>query len=261
MEVSTEEGYFHQYAKKFRRTVTPKEFEQFGGLVSDRERFAFVNELKWRVVNELPLEQSLDKGKCLVKALQHKENGDRLHREEDWNGALQCYNQCYLLLPEESTLEKAYLLDHRSQVLLQLGKLDQSLEDADRAIAYGYPAEQLATIWERKARIFQSKKDFKTAVECFDRTVHYLTHRSTLTPEQRDERVEELKKLTDTVYYQYKNVQKYLEPPKGTRPFQPHLDGSVLYDSTEAEGRFAKAKTNLRPNQMILKEKPHAATL
>ncbi|XP_052895113.1 SET and MYND domain-containing protein 4-like [Anopheles moucheti] len=261
MEVTTAKGYFHTYAIKFRSTIKPEEFEQFASLSTDWERFTFVNELKWRVVNDLPLEHSLDSGKCLVKALDHKANGDRLQRNKDWLNALKCYNLCYLLLPEENVLEKAHLLDNRSQLLLNLGKLDQSLEDADRAIVYGYPEEQLSMIWERKARIYQSKKDFKTAVECFDKAIHYLTVHSSLTPEHRDKRIEELKKLVDAVYYQYKNVQKYLEPPKGSRTFQPHLDGSVQYDSTEKEGRFATAKTDIRPNQTILKENPHAATL
>uniref|UniRef100_A0A182NUN6 MYND-type domain-containing protein n=1 Tax=Anopheles dirus TaxID=7168 RepID=A0A182NUN6_9DIPT len=262
MEVSSEEGYFHRYAQKFRRAIAPKERERFAALGTDRERYAFVSELKWRVVDELPLERSLDDGKCLDRALEHKATGDRLfQQDEDWVGALKCYNQCYLLLPEDNVLEKALLLDSRSQALLQLGKLDQTLEDIDRAIAYGYPAEQLATLWERKARIFQSRKDFKTAVECFDKTVHYLTHRTALSTEQLAAKLEELKKLTDVVYYQYKNVQKYLEPAKGPRSFQPHLDGGVQYDSSEADGRFAKAKTNLRPNQLILREKPHAAAL
>ncbi|XP_049281647.1 SET and MYND domain-containing protein 4-like [Anopheles funestus] len=261
MEVTTEKGYFHKYAKKFRRMITPEEFEQFASLSTDRERFAFVNDLKLRKVIELPLEQSVDKGKYLEKALEHRADGDRLQRDGDLLEALKCYNQCYLLLPADNVLEKAHLLDNRSQILLQLGKLDQSLEDANQAIDYGYPEEQLATVWERKARIFQCKKDFKTAVECFDKTIHYLTKQSSLTPEQRDERIEKLRKISDTVYYQFKNVQKYLEPPKETRLFQSHLDSSVQYDSTETEGRFATAKTNLRPNQMILKEKPHAATL
>uniref|UniRef100_A0A182JZM9 SET domain-containing protein n=1 Tax=Anopheles christyi TaxID=43041 RepID=A0A182JZM9_9DIPT len=262
MEVSSEAGYFHKYAKKFRRTLTAKEFEQFAALATDLERFAFVNELKWRVVNELPLEQSSDKGKRLEQALKHKSDGDRLMRDEEWTAALKCYNRAYLLLPEENSHEKALLLDNRSLVLLQLTKLDQSLEDIDRAIGYGYPSDQLATLWERKARIFQTKKDFKSAVECLDKTVYYLQHRSTLLgSDQPEEKLEELKKLTDALYYQYKNVQKYLEPPKGTRPFQSHLDGGILYDSSETEGRFAKAKTNLRPNQTILKEKPHAAAL
>uniref|UniRef100_A0A182PMF2 SET domain-containing protein n=1 Tax=Anopheles epiroticus TaxID=199890 RepID=A0A182PMF2_9DIPT len=261
MEVSNETGYFHTYAKKFRRTLAVKEFEQFAALATDQERFAFVNELKWRVVNELPLEQSSDRGKCLDRALKERCDGDRLQCDEDWAGALRCYNRAFLLLPEENALEKALLLDNRSQVLLQLAKHDQSLEDIDRAIGYGYPADQLATLWERKARIFQTKKDFKSAVECYDQTVHYLQHCSTLPPNQLAERLDELKKLTDTVYYQYRNVQKYLEPPKGTRSFQAHLDGGVRYDSSEAEGRFAKANTQLRPNQTILKEKPHAAAL
>uniref|UniRef100_A0A182QBG1 MYND-type domain-containing protein n=1 Tax=Anopheles farauti TaxID=69004 RepID=A0A182QBG1_9DIPT len=262
MEVSTEEGYFHRYAKKFRRTIAPKELEQFASLDTDRERYAFVSELKWRVVNELPLEHSLDDGKSLEQALKHKANGDgSFQQDDDWMAALKCYNQSYLLLPEENALDKALLLDGRSQALLQLGKLDQALEDIDRAIAYGYPPEQLATLWERKARIFQTKKDFKAAVECFDKTAHYLTHQSTLPTEQREAKLEELKKLTDIVYYQYRNVQKYLEPPKAPRSFQPHLDGGVQYDSSETDGRFATAKTNLRPNQLILREKPHAAAL
>nr|XP_040232259.2 SET and MYND domain-containing protein 4-like [Anopheles coluzzii] len=263
MEVSSETGYFQQYAKKFRRTLTAQEVDQFAALTTDRERFAYVNELKWRVVNELPLEQSSPaKGKCLEKALKHKCEGDRALGDGEWTVALKCYNRAYLLLPEENALEKALLLDNRSQVLLQLTKLDQSLADIDRAIGYGYPPDQLATLWERKARIFQTKKDFKSAVECYDKTIHYLQQYPTgLPPEQLAQKLDDLKKLTDTVYYQYKNVQKYLEPPKGTRPFQPHLDGAVLYDSSETEGRFAKAKAALRPNQLILREKPHAAAL
>ncbi|XP_058124167.1 SET and MYND domain-containing protein 4-like [Anopheles ziemanni] len=261
MEVSTENGYFHGYAKKFRRALGMKEFEQFAALTTDQERFRFVNELKWRVVNDLPLERVQDEGKCLEKALECQAEGRRLAQNEDWLGALKCYNQSYLLIPEENAHEKSLLLDYRAQVLLQLGKTDHSLEDIDRAIAYGFPKDRLSGLWERKAQIFQSKKDFKAAVECYDKTVHYLKHCPVLTDTERDAKIAELQKLTDTVYYQYKNVQKYLEPPKGDRVFRPHLDGGVLYESNETDGRFATAQTNLRPNQLILKEKPHVAAL
>uniref|UniRef100_A0AAG5D767 SET domain-containing protein n=1 Tax=Anopheles atroparvus TaxID=41427 RepID=A0AAG5D767_ANOAO len=262
MEVSTENGYFHGYAKKFRRALGVKEFEQFAALATDQERFTFVNELKWRVVNDLPLERAEQgEGKCMDKAREGEAQGRKLARDEDWPGALKCYNQSYLLIPEQNAHDKALLLDNRAQVLLQLGKADQALEDIDRAVSYGFPKDRLAELWERKAQIFQSKKDFKAAVECYDKVVHCLQRCCTLPDAERDGKIRELQKITDTVYYQYKNVQKYLEPPKGDRVFRPHLDGGVLYECNETDGRFATAQTNLRPNQLILKEKPHVAAL
>ncbi|XP_052868961.1 SET and MYND domain-containing protein 4-like [Anopheles cruzii] len=260
MEVCNETGYFQKYAKKFYRAIGEKEFERFANLASDQERLTFVNALKGRVENDLTLERTLNEGKSLENALACEVEGQLLQNGADWPGALRCFNRCYLLLPEECGHEKALLLDKRSQVLFQLNKYDQSLEDLDRAIAYGYPQELLHELWERKARLFQQKRDHKSAVECFDQTIDWLS-RSKLTPEERTRRIEELKKTTDFVYYQYKSVQKYLEPPRGTRAFRPHLDDGIQYTSNVTDGRFARAQTNLRPNQLILRERPHAAVL
>ncbi|XP_062551123.1 SET and MYND domain-containing protein 4-like isoform X2 [Armigeres subalbatus] len=264
MEICEETGFFHDDFAKFRSGISESEFKAFSQLENDAQRVRFVHEIVearhggklWNPVREIGI------GKNLTKAVEIMKRGDSALQYEKWQDALQCYNDACLLLPSGDDTERALILASRSSSLFHLNKYDLALHDIELSFKLNYPEDMRYKLFERKAQIFSALKNFPAALDCYRETFTAL-HACNLDREMREKRLKETHKLIVNLDLYISNIKKYLEPIKRAtaKEFVPHMDKSLFFDCTESEGRFARTRNNLKPNNVLLKEQPHASVV
>ncbi|XP_058819600.1 SET and MYND domain-containing protein 4-like isoform X2 [Topomyia yanbarensis] len=168
----------------------------------------------------------------------------------------------YMITGKERGLEKSIVLANRSAALFHLNKFEEALKDIDLSIYLYYPNSMQYKLMERKARCYIALKDLPAALDFYRETCTALGD-SNLCPEMQKEMIIATKKKVEDLEVYIATVKRYLEPVKHslTKKFVAHVDKSVFIDCTENEGRFARTRADLKPNQLVLKELPHASVV
>ncbi|XP_049549164.1 SET and MYND domain-containing protein 4 [Anopheles darlingi] len=279
MELYYKDGSFQKYCHSVRQSIDANRFNEFAQLGSDEERFRFVNGLR-SVVNELRLKREYN-GKCMEQAITLKTLGNRAFQGESWNEALVFYNKCYLSTPKENVQEKSIILANRSAALYHLEKYDLALRDIQRALDHQYPKQMMYKLTERKARCYLAKKDHESALEWFKATVTALDDSNL--PIERKQKLERdaqimINLLPKNIEMERKAKAKqssgkrgglggasmakdqHEQQQKSSVP-EHFLDKALWFDYSDAEGRFAKTSADLKPNTILLLERPHVSAL
>ncbi|XP_058447148.1 SET and MYND domain-containing protein 4-like [Malaya genurostris] len=263
MEVCEEQGFFHQDYDKFRATISEREFQAFSHMEHDEQRVRFVNEVLGQRCKDLwKFKRQNECGKNLPEAWEQKDLGDQALQYKQWNDALKHFNKAMLLMPSDNDLEKSIVLANRSAVLFRLNKFEEALQDIDLSIHLDYPKCMQYQLSERKARCYLGLRDLPAALEFYRETFTALKY-SDLGPEMQTKMISDTEKYIEDLELRIANVKKYLEPVKHSlvKKFVAYIDKSVFFDHTEGEGRFACTKADLKPNQLVLKELPHASVV
>ncbi|XP_065073779.1 SET and MYND domain-containing protein 4 [Ochlerotatus camptorhynchus] len=265
MEIYKKDGFFQKYCETMLSGISQNEFNDFAQLESDEKRFEFINALK-SIVTELKLAREFN-GKSLERSFEYKKLGNLAFQKENWNEALACYNLCYLSTPDTNAAEKAIILANRSAALYHMEKYDQALKDIQRAIDYKYPKDLMYKITERKARCYLGKKDHVKALECFKDTLPALDDcKLPLERRQKLERdaqimIKLLPKNIEAEAKLAKSTKRSPAAPKNASYPEHYVDKGLYFDYSQDEGRFAKTNTDLKPNEILILEKPHVSVL
>ncbi|XP_055640402.1 uncharacterized protein LOC129777865 [Toxorhynchites rutilus septentrionalis] len=265
MEIYKKDGYFQKYCQAMRKDIDLNEFNNFAQLANDAERFKFVNSIK-QIVTELKLTREFN-GKNLERSLQYKNLGNKAFQKENWNEALMFYNMCYMATPDVNESEKSIILANRSAALYHLEKYDLSLKDIKRAIDLKYPKELMYKLNERKARCYLAKKDHVKALQCFKETLPALDD-SKLPLERRQKLERDAQIMINLLPRNIESEKKLAKarkhaPAAAKKPAIPdfYVDKALYFDYSADEGRFAKTNADMKPNTILLLEKPHVSTL
>ncbi|XP_053692002.1 SET and MYND domain-containing protein 4-like [Sabethes cyaneus] len=263
MEICESQGFFHQNYDRFRATISECEFRSFSQLETDKQRIKFVNKVIAERCDDLwKSARRSESGKSLSTALEQKTLGNQEFQYEKWNDALMFYNSAILRVPFNNVTEKSIILANRSAALFHLNKYEEALQDINLSIDHDYPKEMKYKLMDRKARCYFALKDLPSSLECYREMLTALDY-SDLCPDKRNKMIKETTKKLSELEVHIANVKKYLEPVRhcSMRKFVPHIEKSVYFDCTEQEGRFACTNSDLRPNQLVLKELPHASVV
>uniref|UniRef100_A0A182T3J0 MYND-type domain-containing protein n=1 Tax=Anopheles maculatus TaxID=74869 RepID=A0A182T3J0_9DIPT len=267
MEIYHKDGTFPRYCDAVRKSLDPNKFNEFAQLTSNEERFRFVSGLR-SIVDELQLKREYN-GKGMEQAVALKTLGNKAFQAERWNEALVFYNKCYLSTPKENVQEKSIILANRSAALYHLEKYDLALRDIQRALAHQYPNQMMYKLTERKARCYLAKKDYETALECFKATVTALDDSNL--PLERRQKLERdaqimINVLPKNVETEKRNKKK-ASAKAAQQAGQPvkvpdhFVEQALWFDETPDEGRFARTSADLKPNTILLLERPHVSAL
>ena len=96
MEEKDKPGFFKDYYKNVRSTITNDQFNQFSKLKTDEERIRFVFDLP--VVHDINI-RTYYKGKSEKEALERKEAGNKAFGRKKNVEALRCYSQAVVKAP------------------------------------------------------------------------------------------------------------------------------------------------------------------
>ncbi|XP_058819604.1 SET and MYND domain-containing protein 4 [Topomyia yanbarensis] len=265
MEIYKKDGFFQKFCETSRKNINQNVFNDFAQLDSDEKRFGFINSLK-SVVAELKLAREFN-GKNLDQSLNFKNLGNKAFQRESWNEALAYYNMCYMATPDSNEQGKAIIFANRSAALYHLEKYDLALKDIQRAISHHYPKEMMYKLKERQARCFLGKKDHVSALKCFKETVQALD--DCQLPLERRQKLERDAQIMIILLPKNIEAEKKLaksRKPERVAPKKPpvpdhYVDKALYIDCTVDEGRFAKTHSDLKPNTIVLLEKPHVSVL
>ncbi|XP_001865735.2 SET and MYND domain-containing protein 4 [Culex quinquefasciatus] len=265
METAKKDGFFQKYCESLRKSITQNEFNDFAQLDSGEKRFNFINGLK-SIVTELKLAREFN-GKSLERSLDLKNLGNKSFQKESWNEALAYYNLCYMATPESNESEKAIILANRSAALYHMEKYDLALKDIQRAIRLQYPKELMYKLTERKARCYLGKKDHVKALECFKETLPALDNCKL--PLERRQKLERDAQIMINLLPKNIEAEKKLAKGRKPVPAEPkkpavpefYAEKGLYFDYSSEEGRFAKTNVDLKPNTIVLVEKPHVSVL
>ncbi|XP_052868960.1 SET and MYND domain-containing protein 4 [Anopheles cruzii] len=269
MELYYKDGSFQKYCLSVRQSIGEDRFAEFAKLGSNEDRFRFVSGLS-SIIDELRLKREYN-GKSMDQAIVFKTLGNKAFKGESWAEALVFYNKCYLSTPQQNVQEKAIILANRSAALYHLERYDLALKDIERALDHRYPKQMLYKLTERKARCYLAKKDHEAALECFKATVTALDESDL--PLERKQKLERdaqimINLLPKNIEMERK-VKKKAASKKGatatgrSAPSAPErfIDKWLWFDYSADEGRFARTIADLKPNTILLLERPHVSTL
>ncbi|XP_050077242.1 SET and MYND domain-containing protein 4-like [Anopheles maculipalpis] len=267
MEIYHKDGTFPRYCDAVRKSLDPNKFNEFAQLTSNEERFRFVSGLR-SIVDELQLKREYN-GKGMEQAVALKTLGNKAFQAERWNEALVFYNKCYLSTPKENVQEKSIILANRSAALYHLEKYDLALRDIQRALDNQYPSQMMYKLTERKARCYLAKKDYEAALECFKATVTALDDSNL--PLERRQKLEcdaqiMINVLPKSVETEAKNRKKASTKAaqlasQSVKVPEHFVEQALWFDETPDEGRFARTSADLKPNTILLLERPHVSAL
>uniref|UniRef100_A0A182QSN0 MYND-type domain-containing protein n=1 Tax=Anopheles farauti TaxID=69004 RepID=A0A182QSN0_9DIPT len=268
MEIYYKDGTFPRYCETVRKSLDANQFNRFAQLTSNEDRFRFVNGLR-SIVDELRLKREYN-GKGMEQATALKTLGNKAFQAERWNDALVFYNKCYVATPKENVQEKSIILANRSAALYHLEKYDLALRDIQRALAHQYPKQMMYKLTERKARCYLAKKDYEAALECFKATVTALDDANL--PLERRQKLERdaqimINLLPTNIEMEKKSKKKSSSKTvdhaigQAAKTPEHFVEKALWFDETPDEGRFARTSADLKPNTILLLERPHVSTL
>ncbi|XP_058447147.1 SET and MYND domain-containing protein 4 [Malaya genurostris] len=265
MEIYKKDGFFQNYCETARKDISSNKFNEFAQLDNDEKRFGFIKSMK-SIITDLKLSHQFN-GKNLEKSLQFKNLGNKAFQKESWNEALAYYNMCYLSIPDSNEQGKAIVLANRSAALYHLEKYDLALKDIQRAIGHQYPKEMMYKLRERQARCYLGKKDHVSALKSFKETVQALD--DCQLPLERRQKLERDAQIMINLLPRNIEAEKKLTKSKKSAGVtskksaipEHFVDKALYFDYTENEGRFAKTNSDLKPNTILLLEKPYVSVL
>lgn len=270
-------GFFKDYYKMVRTSVTNDQFNEFSKLKTNEERVRFVF--------GIPAAHDIDikpyfKGKSEKEAIEKKEAGNMCFGKRNNVEALKLYSQAVVKAPvptEECADPKkmtlyAICLANRSAALYHLKDYRHCVKDIDEALEHHYPRELKHKLYKRKARLLSHMKQHEDAREAYRQALKWLDWAKM----ERDKRIEH-----------QNDIQKWLklyEAGKGAKNFElddepteklplipevtngrnekyPSLSKKVDVRCDNQQGRYVVAVEDIEPGDTICVEKPFAAVL
>ncbi|XP_015522321.1 SET and MYND domain-containing protein 4 [Neodiprion lecontei] len=264
--------YFRENLLDVRRAVDVCEFRKFAAINTNGERVAYI--LKYPEARRLPLEFPGVGEKNHDRALKLKETGNSLFGRGNFLKALGNYSDAAIVAPE---CDLSVILANRSAVLYHLERFELSVSDAEEAVRIGYPQELMYKLEERRARCLLALKKHNAAMDAFKSTLRALDYAKISAEKKQkieyDARVmlavmEKGNQLNSTA-----NSQNSTAPSPSPKKSLPKLSGNQnpdypafsdavdFKDSGSSVGRYAVAKREILPGDVLAAEKPHSAVL
>ncbi|XP_042864384.1 SET and MYND domain-containing protein 4-like isoform X2 [Penaeus japonicus] len=270
-------GFFKDYFRVIRKSVSNDEFNQFSKLKSDEERVRFIFDLP--AAHEIDI-QTFFKGKSEKEAMEKKEAGNKLFGRKKNMEALKLYSQAVVHAPvptEECADPKkmtlyAICLANRSAALFHLKEFYYCIKDIDEALEHHYPRELKHKLYKRKGRLLVNMRQYVDAREAYRQALKWLDWAKV----EREKRID-----------LQGDVQKWLKMFEGSKNLVNHeneFDHSILFpklpelcqgqneqfpslskkltiNEDNSQGRYAIAKENIEPGDALVTEKPYASVL
>ena len=147
------------------------------------------------------------------------------------------------------------------------------MKEIERAIEANYPKDMMYKLKERKARCLLAKKSLNEALKAFQEDVQALD--DSKLPQEKRMKLERdaqimIKMLTKNMEMEAKMRKSQKLPPvepsravknKPKEIVERFVSDTLTFDSTEDEGRFAKAAKDIKLGTYLVQEKPHVACL
>ncbi|XP_059490450.1 SET and MYND domain-containing protein 4-like [Neocloeon triangulifer] len=193
-----------------------------------------------------------------------KEGNLRYKRDEFFEAAT-AYTRCVVLSPLKDP-GRAKALASRSAVLMNVGRFEDSILDADRALEHAYPQELRFRLHLRKAQCFKELGNLTRADEEMSKTRKLIEESKATTEEQKSE----ILAIAERTFAGGCDVKvrrvkvEYMNPPEishGVSENLPCLSSAVDICKNEKYGRHWVATRDLQTGDVLLKEEPAVAGL
>ncbi|XP_046740087.1 SET and MYND domain-containing protein 4-like isoform X2 [Diprion similis] len=272
-DAETEIGdYFRENLLGVRRAVEGSEFRKFAALNTDGERVAYI--LKYAEARRLPLEFPGVGEKNRDRALKLKETGNSSFGRGNFLKALDNYSDAAIVAPEG---DLSVILANRSAVLYHLERFELAVSDAEEAVRLGYPQELMYKLEERRARCLLALKKHAAAMDAFRSTLKALDY-AKISAEKKQKIEYDVRVMLAVMergnqLNSIANSQNLTTPSPSLKTPLPKLSGNQnsdypafsdaveFKDSGGSVGRYAVAKREILPGDVLATEKPHAAVL
>ncbi|XP_054271330.1 SET and MYND domain-containing protein 4 [Macrosteles quadrilineatus] len=266
--IDSEFSPLKQFYTNFLKTFSNDDLEFFKSLTSDEERIQFVYDLPSLEGFEISENKTL-KSSDLAKKL--KEDGNKAFQVDQFKVALALYSKAIIKQPQNSSNEKeelSVLFANRSAALYHIKEYDAALQDIKSALENNYPLNLQYKICDRKARCFLALNQLKSAQDSFRETIQALDNAKLNSEKkqkwQRDIQImlamldknKDLKNVPRTSAKDYTSQFK-----DGVNKQYPSASSVVTIREDPQMGRFAEAKIDIKPGDLLVKEKPHCAVL
>ncbi|XP_076056655.1 protein-lysine N-methyltransferase SMYD4-like isoform X3 [Oratosquilla oratoria] len=267
-------GYFKDYYKNVRKTVSNDQLNEFAKLTTDEEKFRYVFNLP--AVHDIDLKLFF-KGKSEKEALEKKEEGNKSFGKKKNVEALTYYSQAVIKAPvptEECADPRkmtlyAICLANRSAALFHLKDFYHCVKDIDEALEHHYPKELKFKLFKRKGRILVTMRQHESARDAFRQALKYLDW-AKMERERRLEHQTEIQrwlkmyesgKVEDNAMTEIKLLPDVPSLTGGQNEQFPSLSSKTEVKYEKGQGRFVVAAENLQIGDVICTEEPCASVL
>ncbi|XP_053964507.1 SET and MYND domain-containing protein 4 [Anastrepha ludens] len=272
MSLVEKTGFFPDYylnLKNSQSSIFDVQVAKIAACRNDYERLTFVEQFPGVRERDAELQvRRVYAGKDADTAAQLKEKGNQAFKAKNWFEAMLFYTRSYMALPEDKASERAIILANRSATLFHMEKYDETLIDVKRSIDWGYPKELLYKLYERQARCYLAQENFPYAIDCFKKCITALDD-AKVPADKRSKLCLDcmtMIKLLERDPKSSKQAERQMKlgEVKLTMAIpdeKEFLSEAVRIDQNYAEGRFARAATDITVGEEILVEKPFVAVL
>ncbi|VVD06120.1 unnamed protein product [Leptidea sinapis] len=274
------EGFFKIFHEKINNSLDDVTKNNFANLETNSKRVGYLCSLP--VMKDCDLSDEIEKcktggdfpvKKCIERAKEGKEEGNKCVQKGDWVKALYCYNQSILDMPQKETEELSILFANRSAALNHLQRYEEALADIRRCLSLGYPRHLRYKVYERKARCLLVLKRNQEAIRAFQDTISALDEASSLSKEKRQKMRTDAKLMLEVLNKGMslagnpkdpEPIKKAPPKPKissKSNPEYPAASDAITIDYDESKGRYAIAARDVQAGETVLVEKPHSGVL
>lgn len=200
---------------------------------------------------------SIEYGKNLSSAVEHKNNGNTEFKAERFDAALDSYNYSYLLTPGKSR-ECAVILGNRSACLFHLKEYRAAIRDIDEAEVHFDPCTVHKLI-QRKAKCYVELGEPDKALSEFKR-LHELVLGLQMPEKPKALILEEAQTMIKSLGQLESPKREEVEKVEDWRRGE-FIDKRYKFDYNETEGRFAVCTADIPIGELILSETPFCSVV
>lgn len=252
---------FEKLCQSIRHKTTVVDFKKFSDEKDKIKRFEIFDKIQPTDLVNTYL--TVEYGKNLQKALQFKSDGNREFKAQNWEEALECYNQSYLLTPGGNVKEISVVLGNRSACLVHLGENQLAINDISRAVP-NFDCNTVYKLLLRKAKCHMALEEYSMSLNEFTTVYQMMQVNTTVPSKQREMILDEVMLLTK---FLRRNVvdsaetQSMNEPTPQFWRADSYLNPKYKFDYTEREGRYAVCLEDIKVGEKLLSETPFCSVV
>uniref|UniRef100_A0A336KZJ6 Protein-lysine N-methyltransferase SMYD4 n=1 Tax=Culicoides sonorensis TaxID=179676 RepID=A0A336KZJ6_CULSO len=257
------EESFESICLNIRTRLSDSEFKKFAEEKNRVARFAIADEIP--VTDGVNRFLDVQYGKCLIEALEYKNEGNREFKNMKYNNALDFYNHSYLVTPGENTKELAVILGNRSACLFHMKEYELAIADINRA-ENGFPSETIYKLIDRKSKCYMHLSDYTNAFMSYVKTIQLLNENEKIPVKQRETLLEDaqlhakyLRRNTLVNIYGYDFDRNTNFPDEN--PEDSYINPAYKFDYTDRTGRYAVCKQDIDVGTLLLSETPFCSVV
>ncbi|KAI5731580.1 hypothetical protein M8J77_012647 [Diaphorina citri] len=259
--------FFKEYHDELRAKLDENDKNNFMSCPNDETKFIYIREKS--SLTDLNFKFNFESSKDNGVAQSFKDKGNKCFQKEEYKEALDMYNQALIHIEfiEGTNKDVSIIFANRSAVLYHLEKYEETLEDIRVALDLGYPKDITYKVKERKAKCLLALKQHKSALEAFKQALTSLDDGKI--PMEKKKKMQLDIQIMISMLSKHKNLsnEQLSKPSNPLKTFDKSnkdfttLSCKVDIEQNEKDGRFTRAREDIKVGENILVENSYASVL